>query len=134
MMETTERTPRPPGAGLALIADDEISVRSLVAALLKKIGFRTVEAADGIEAVEIFRKHADAVQVAILDLTMPKLSGVEVHGKIREIRPDVPIIFMSGFSEKLSVSRYDGLEFSEFIQKPFKPEQFLETVQNLIEV
>src|SRR5215211_7596767 len=79
-----------------LVADDEGHVRALLAAVLGRAGMRVWLAADGHEAVERLREHGGAIEVALLDVQMPGLSGPEALARMRELRPGLPCVFMTG--------------------------------------
>jgi len=104
--------------GRALVADDEEAVRRVAVAFLERAGFTVVEASDGAEAVELFKQHAQDVDVVLLDLTMPRMGGREAYAAIREMAPMVPVVFMSGYSEPMNGQRTDD-PAATFLAKPF---------------
>ena len=81
-----------------LVADDEPSVRALLSAVLSRAGMRVWLAADGEEAVALHLANRDAVDVAVLDVRMPRLSGPEALARMRELRPGLPCVFMTGYA------------------------------------
>jgi len=107
------------GSGLALVVDDEETVRSVAARMLEGMGFTSLVAADGREGVDLFREHAASLRLVLLDLTMPHMDGQEAFREINRLRPDVPIILMSGFTERDTIDRFSGKRLAGFIQKPF---------------
>ena len=111
--------------GLVLVVDDEMPVRSLVAKILGTLGFKVVTAVDGVEGVEAFRRHADELRLVILDLTMPRMDGEEAFLEMNKLNPRVPVVLMSGFSEKLTLDRFVVTRPAGFLAKPFD----LKTVQ-----
>ena len=108
------------GAGTALIADDEETVRTVAARMLERLGFNVVLAADGREAVQKFRAEPGRFTFVLLDLTMPHLDGEETFRQLRQIRPDVRVILTSGFNRQEAVTRFTGKGLAGFIQKPFE--------------
>ena len=86
--------------GGVLFVDDEPALRDLAERALRLAGFRVFTAADGREALEVFRDRAADVRVVVLDLTMPHLNGEEVLRELRRLHPGVRVILSSGFSEK----------------------------------
>jgi len=110
------------GEGLAMVVDDEESVRTLMARMLESFQFRVLEAVDGRDAVEKFTASPGEVSVILLDVTMPVMSGLEAFDHIRAIRPDVPVLFMSGYMSDGELRNRDGA--TDFIQKPFKLDEF----------
>jgi CheY-like chemotaxis protein len=82
-----------------LVIDDEEVVRSTVAAALRRLGYNIITAPDGTYGVELLRAQGESIRLVLLDLTMPGLGGVETMREIRKIRPDVPVVLSSGYSE-----------------------------------
>jgi PAS domain S-box-containing protein len=107
------------GAGLALVVDDEETVRAVTARTLESFGFTPLTASDGAEGVRVFREHAGELRLVLLDLTMPHMDGEETYRELYRINPDVPVVLMSGFAEKDTVDRFAGKRLAGFIQKPF---------------
>lgn len=106
-------------AGAVLIVDDEEIVRVVCADLLDGLGFETIAAADGEEALRIFREQGDRICLVLLDQLMPGMDGVAVFRELRRIRPDIRVLLSSGFSEQEVSERFKGLGLDGFIQKPF---------------
>jgi CheY-like chemotaxis protein len=120
---TTEPTAEPEQwrhTGTVLVADDSASVRSVAEAMLRRIGFDVLLAADGVEAVEVFARHADEIALVLLDLTMPRLSGVEAFARLRQIRPGVEVILCSGYTEDEATGKFADAGLAGFLQKPFE--------------
>ncbi|OIR13586.1 blue-light-activated protein [mine drainage metagenome] len=105
--------------GLVLVVDDEESVRAVVARTLESLGFRPIVASDGVEGVECVTRDLKALSFVLLDLVMPRMDGHDAFTAIRRIAPDLPVILMSGFSEKLSLERFADAKPTAFISKPF---------------
>ncbi|MBK6460668.1 MAG: response regulator [Myxococcales bacterium] len=107
------------GRGTVLIADDQRAICATLGVLLRTLGFETVAAPDGGAALELFRSHRDDIVLALLDMTMPVLSGVETLKALRDMKPTLPVILSTGFSledvgEQLSDQRV------VFLQKPYR--------------
>ena len=107
------------GRGTVLIADDEETIRVVGKQMLSRMGFSVLTAADGREAVEVFRKHADKIDCVLLDLTMPRMNGEEAFRELRRIRPDVRVILCSGYNEQDVTQHFAGKGLAGFIQKPY---------------
>ncbi|MBC7173411.1 MAG: response regulator [Polyangiaceae bacterium] len=118
--------------GTILLADDEHLSRTATGNMLRKVGFRVIEAADGLSAVEAFRDHADEVSLVLLDLTMPRLGGEEVLAAIRLLRLDVPVVVMSGFARDEVSRRFASMPPAGVLEKPFGVDDLmLEVLQHL---
>jgi signal transduction histidine kinase/CheY-like chemotaxis protein len=99
-----------------LLADDEDRVRRTTRLLLQSAGITVLEARDGVEAVELFVAKCDDIDLLVLDVSMPRLSGPDALAKIHELRSEVPAVLMSGYDQ----GRVDPASKIAFVQKPFK--------------
>jgi len=120
------------GTGTVLVVDDDPDVRELSEIMLRRLGFDVLTAQDGLDGVDTFRKHAESIRVVLLDLTMPGMGGEEAMGEIQRIRPDQPVVLMSGYNEEFAASRFSG-RIAGFLQKPFSPEDLGDTFRSLLE-
>jgi CheY-like chemotaxis protein len=120
-----------PVTGTILVVDDEDLVLDLGREIIEELGFRSLCAADGEEAIAIFSERSDEIVCVLLDLTMPKKDGVETFKKLNEIRPGIPVILSSGYSEHEVAERFRGAGLSGFIQKPYR---FVDLKTKLIQV
>jgi PAS domain S-box-containing protein len=109
-----------PFHGTILLVEDEESVRSTCAMLLKRLGFAVIEAASGGEAIEMMKSIAGAVSCAIVDMTMPGMDGIATISAMRRIRPDLKIILTSGYLQRKIEHRVAGEDAVCFIQKPYQ--------------
>ena len=114
------------GMGTVLVVDEETAVRTISARLLGKIGYQTLEAGGGEEALELYRGNPN-ISVVVLDLTMPGLSGQQTLKKLREINPGVRCLLASGYSS----TGLEGIEGEHFIQKPFTLDKLRMALQQL---
>jgi nitrogen-specific signal transduction histidine kinase/CheY-like chemotaxis protein len=115
-----------------LIVDDEESVRSVARNTLQRRGYRTIEAADGREALEVYRRFVAEVSLVLLDLTMPYMNGEEVLRELKIIRPSVKVLLSSGFNEVEAVRRFAGKGLAGFLQKPYSAAVLAETIKRII--
>jgi PAS domain S-box-containing protein len=107
------------GSGKVLLVDDEETVRSIGIAMLNELGFTTITANDGQEAIEIFT-HTPDIAFVILDLTMPHLDGEQCFRELRKLKPDVKVIMSSGYDELEVTRKFAGTGLAGFIQKPYR--------------
>jgi len=108
------------GRGILLVEDDDM-VRRLASRTLRAAGYEVIEAGDGDEALEVYFVRGDDVDLVLTDMVMPRRGGLDLARVIRQIRPDVPLIFMSGYPnprEEVGMAMPPG---EELIQKPFSP-------------
>ena len=109
------------GTGRILVVDDDAMVRTVARRLLESFGLTVVEATGGAEAITMFVDEADTIDAILLDLTMPDVGGAQVFRAVRAIRPDVPVVLMSGYHEDEASAAFDGQGLAGFVQKPFTP-------------
>lgn len=102
-----------------LVVDDEEAIREVGAAVLESIGFQSIAAANGEEALRLFKQHADELACVLLDLTMPRMDGVSAFREMMSVRADVPVILCSGLAEEEATQRFGGQGLAGFIQKPY---------------
>jgi PAS domain S-box-containing protein len=121
------------GAGTILLVDDEPSLRKIGKRVLENSGYTVLLAENGREAVEIFRHNAGGIAAILLDITMPVMGGSEAFRLMREVRPDVPIIRMSGFDEDNAPEDLAASAHTSFIQKPYSVASLLATVRASLE-
>jgi signal transduction histidine kinase/CheY-like chemotaxis protein/PAS domain-containing protein len=115
--------------GTALVIDDERGVRDLVRAVLERSGMTVIEADSGEQGLALFAQIAATVRVVLVDLTMPGLDGRETLRAIREQRPDVPAVLMSGYSPADLLNSKSFL----FLQKPFTPGALRTVIKRVLE-
>jgi len=82
-----------------LVVDDDVLVRRLAMRVLGRMGFQVLEAADGIEALEMFENHREQIRVVLCDVIMPRMGGWETLTALRRIDPAIPVILTSGYDE-----------------------------------
>ncbi|WP_298961938.1 CHASE3 domain-containing protein [uncultured Methylobacterium sp.] len=114
----------PRGSGTVLVVEDETAVREIACAILADLGYRVLEAADGEEALRVFGANTTAIDLLLTDVVLPgKLRGRELVDRVRTLRPEVPVLFMSGYTEN-SIVHHGRLDDGvQLIGKPFKREQ-----------
>lgn len=132
--ETAEAISEPVrGTETVLLAEDSEDVRILNSTILSDYGYTVIEACDGEEAIALFKENADRISLAVLDVIMPKKNGKEVCDAIRSLKPDMKIMFLSGYTEDYIRSRADlGSEVC-LVYKPIEPLKLLTTVRNLLD-
>jgi CheY-like chemotaxis protein len=119
-------------AGTAVVADDDPAIRQLVAATLAGAGFDVQTAENGAEAVERVRAGGDGVAVVVLDVVMPGMDGRAAAAAIKGLRPDLPVVVMSGYSEPDVSGRFAGGGVAGFVQKPFRPADLTACVRRAV--
>ncbi len=116
--DQTGDTPLIKGSGKILILDDEKTIVTWSEALLAKLGYEPTGFTNGPEALEKFRETPDAVDLVITDLSMPEMSGIEFAEKVRSLKPCMPILLCTGFSEGVTTDTYKASGLTGMIMKP----------------
>jgi two-component system cell cycle sensor histidine kinase/response regulator CckA len=120
--------------GLVLVADDEPTLRRVARVCLRRLGFDVVLAEDGEDALRQYEQHAGELVLVLLDLTMPKLSGVEALQRIREQDLRLPVLCVSGYSAELVASKIGTDPAASFLAKPYSFEELASAIDGLLEV
>jgi PAS domain S-box-containing protein len=122
----------PRGSESILLVEDEPAVRGLVAASLLEAGYRVLQAADGAEALRLFNEHAASIDALVTDVVMPGSSGADLAAKIRALRPQIAVLYVSGYADRTLAHR--GIDSqAELLFKPFSNNQLLRTVRQLLD-
>jgi CheY-like chemotaxis protein len=120
------------GTGTILVVDDDEFVRNISREALEQRGYDVVTAKDGKEAVELFEQRLDEIVLVILDMAMPVMSGEEAFRRLKALRPKVPILVSSGYSEVMASERFGSAVVRAFIQKPYTARDLAERVEGVL--
>jgi PAS domain S-box-containing protein len=121
------------GTETILLAEDEDLVRSLSRQVLEACGYTVIEARDGLEALEILEKEDGRIDLLVTDVIMPRMGGRELAERLRLSRPELPILFASGYTDE-AVVRHGVLDSNmNFIQKPFTLDDVARKVRDLLD-
>ena len=121
------------GSGQILVVDDESVVLNVTEAILRRFGFEVLKARNGREGVDCFTRHADTVRAAVVDMTMPLLSGPDTCRELVRLCPDLPVIMTSGTSVEDNNQDLDDLGAAAFLQKPYPPTRLIELLRDLLQ-
>ena len=115
-----------------LLVDDELMIRELGQTWLQRLGYRVLLAADGRKAIEVFERERERIDLVLLDVVMPELSGRDVFRHIRRLDSAMPVVFSSGFTnEPIRPSEEDGVV--GFIAKPYQVQDLAKAVRSALE-
>ena len=118
-VERQEETGQPlRGTERILFVDDESFQADLARRLLESLGYRVVSVTDSLEALDIFRKGPDQFDLVITDMTMPHMTGEVLAREIWSLRPAMPIVLCTGYSEQIEKERALQMGFRDFAMKP----------------
>jgi two-component system cell cycle sensor histidine kinase/response regulator CckA len=121
------------GKETILLAEDDKNVRSMNAMAYEDAGYRVVEAVDGADAVAKFLECIETIELLVFDVIMPKIDGKTAYEEIRKIRPDIKVLFMSGYTKDIVITKGVLEEEVFFIAKPFKPDQLLKLTRDILD-
>ncbi len=126
-------TPVRGGIETVLVADDDVTVRTLIQEVLKTSGYTVLEAVDGEDAVNVFRKHKDKIELLILDVVMPKKNGREAYEEMAKIKPRAKAIFASGYTADIVGKKGAFNDGVVFMSKPIVPDKLLQVVRETLD-
>jgi PAS domain S-box-containing protein len=127
-----DRKTRAPGAGTVLVVEDEPAVAGLVKQALESEGYQVMEARNGAAALRLFRKDGGDVDLILTDVVMPIMSGPELVAQILDNRPDLPALFMSGYTDDILTRHGFSIADVHLLRKPFSSAQLVDKVRQAI--
>jgi PAS domain S-box-containing protein len=135
--EDTEAKLDPPeiiseGSELVLFVDDEDILMEMGRDILENLGYQVTATTDSHNALEIFQSRCNQFDLVITDMTMPGMTGVDLSKEILKIRPDIPIILCTGFSELVTERKAKGLGIREFLMKPLNVRSLAEVIRKAL--
>jgi PAS domain S-box-containing protein len=116
-----------------LVAEDHDGLREIALEILTSLGYRVVLAADGEQALREFQSLHNRIDIALLDVMLPKMSGPEIHAMVSVTRPDLPVIFATGYSADSSLLRQVEERGLPVIQKPYSPRDLARKVREVLD-
>ncbi|OGU17370.1 MAG: hypothetical protein A2076_04000 [Geobacteraceae bacterium GWC2_53_11] len=120
------------GSETILVVEDDDDVMKLLCDILARYGYTILPATDGVEAMEVFAAHRNEIQLAIVDVIMPRMNGREVVEKIRLQKPELPIIMTSGYTDEIiDRDSIDALNIA-FLQKPVRSQELFTTIRTCL--
>ena len=121
------------GSETILVAEDDETVLALAARVLEQAGYSVLTALDGEEGLALFEENADEIDMVLIDVVMPKLSGKQMYSRISQLKPDLPVLFSSGYSSNAIHTSFVLDEGIELIPKPYDPATLLRRVRKSLD-
>jgi two-component system, cell cycle sensor histidine kinase and response regulator CckA len=121
------------GGETVLFAEDDPEVRAVLSEVLREYDYKVVECSDGEDAIRKFKEHVQEIDIAILDIVMPKQTGRAVYEEIRKLQTDLPVIFISGYNHEAIKNRGIPLEGLVFMSKPVMLHELLEKMRKVLD-
>ena len=120
------------GTGVILLAEDEEMVRKLAREVLEMCGYKVLEAANGGAALLICERHQESIDLLITDVIMPEMGGRELATRLSQLRPEMKVLYMSGYTDNAIVHQGVLDEGANFIQKPFSPQTLASKIREVL--
>ena len=130
---TEEKRALPTGNERILVVDDEAPIIRLEEALLKKIGYEVTSRTGSIDALEKFKMDPYAFDLVLTDMSMPNMTGEKLAKELISIRPDIPVILCTGFSERIDKEKAEILGIKGYLMKPIVNRDMAETVRKVLD-
>jgi nitrogen-specific signal transduction histidine kinase/CheY-like chemotaxis protein len=121
------------GSETILLAEDDRSVRTLAVRVLKQSGYHVMDAPNGEEALRLFEANPNAIDILVTDVVMNVLSGPELAKQATKIRPDLKVLYLSGYMESDSRNELQKVGASSFLPKPFRPRDLLQRIRQTLD-
>ena len=131
--EVKRAEPIPRGTERILFVDDEKSIANATSAMLGRLGYKVDAKISSRAALEAFRDNPDGFDIVITDQTMPDITGVELTHELLKIRPDIPIILCSGFSESINAENAQTMGIQKFVMKPIVMSEIAEIIRTALD-
>lgn len=128
-----ESEPIPGGSERILLVDDEEALVYAVQKMLERLGYRVTAKTSSLEALETFYARPREFDLIITDMTMPNMTGVELSKRIKQMRPDIPMVLCTGFSEMIDEKKAEALGFEAFVMKPIVRRNIAETTRKVLD-
>ena len=126
-----KNTPR--GNETILLVEDEVSVRSLAARILERLGYRVYQAGQASEALRLFEQHGNEIDLLFSDVFMPHIGGPELADRLQAERPNLRVLFVSGFTQGPLTKRSSGKKPDRLLAKPFSKESLAQAIRETLD-
>jgi two-component system, cell cycle sensor histidine kinase and response regulator CckA len=127
------RPPLRPGAETVLLVEDDDGVRKLAQRVLEKHGYNVLEARNGGEAFLLCREYAETIHILVTDVVMPRMSGSQLAQELAPLRPNMKVLYLSGYTEDAIVHHGVLDPDTPFLQKPFRPDDLARKVRETLD-
>ncbi|HPJ95016.1 MAG TPA: PAS domain S-box protein [Deltaproteobacteria bacterium] len=132
-LKPTKEESLPTGTERILYIDDEPALTGIAEKMLGKLGYDVTTLNSSLKALEVFRATPDTFDLVITDMTMPGMTGDKLAQKFMEVRPDIPVILCTGYSEHISAERAESKGIREYLMKPLQQKVLAETIRKVLD-
>ena len=116
-----------------MVVEDEEMIRVLLKRILETCGYTVLTAHDGEEALLIAERHKEPIDLMITDVVMPQMSGHELVERLAPLRPDMSVLYMSGYDDKMVADHGPADGYRHFLQKPFHPNDVANKIREILD-
>ncbi|HKW29318.1 MAG TPA: response regulator, partial [Verrucomicrobiae bacterium] len=125
----------PGGTETILLVEDEIALRRLMQRVLERHGYQIHAAGSGLQALEIWRERREGIDILVTDMVMPDgMNGRELADRLRNDKPDLKIIYCSGYANNMPGKDSPLRDNEAFLEKPFEPSKLLQKIRDCVEI
>ncbi len=121
------------GTETLLLAEDNEEIRAFLKDMIERRGYNVLEASDGEEAVRLFEEHRGKIRLLLFDMVMPRMDGKKAYDRIRETRPDIRAIFITGYATAVINEKAASIKDVDFISKPVSPKKLLRKIRQALD-
>jgi len=130
---TNSKAPIQGGTEHILLVDDEEAILTMEKLALERLGYQVTTRTSGIEALKVFRANPDKFNLVITDMAMPNMPGDRLSAELTKIRPDIPVLLCTGFSENMSEEKASSLGINGFLMKPIIMKNLAQKIREVLE-
>ena len=123
----------PTGTEKILVVDDEERALSIMKVVLERLGYKVTAMTSSLKAMELFKEDPHRYDLLLTDLIMPQLDGDKLVSEIIEIRPDMPVIITSGFTDTIVNDNFKQISNKAFMPKPFQPQELAKMIRQVLD-
>jgi len=132
MTKDKQENSAPKGEGTILIVDDDDTIRDTAAQILERLGYNTLRAVDGVNAIQLFREESQNIDLILLDISMPRFSGHQTYIELKKIKPDLKVLLFSGLTKENRIQEILDLGANGLIKKPFSFEEIAQKINETL--
>jgi CheY-like chemotaxis protein len=121
------------GTEKILLVDDEEAIVRMEQQMLKQLGYQVTTRTGSIDALEAFKANPDRYDLIITDMTMPNMTGIQLAQEIKKIRPEIPIIICTGFSDQINEEKCKAMGIQGYVMKPIVRKEFAGTIRTVLD-
>ncbi len=122
------------GTERILLVDDEKAIAQMVQQMLERLGYQVTAKTESNQALEVFKANSDNFDLIITDMTMPKMTGLQLANEVKDVRSDIPVIICTGFSDQINEENSDELGIQAYVSKPVIKREIAHAIRGVLDV